>query len=108
MSNPFFVNFSKSTTSEPSKRKVKKTLYVQKNEVTFRPSKIDCQKIAIPLEAIYPLMGESLFFMTINNDLGGGDTAVMYDGLLEAVLRETAERMAEKAAISFRTKRIAQ
>ena len=43
-----------------------------------------------------------------NSKLGGGDTAVMYDGLLEAVLRETAERMAEKAAISFRTKRIAQ
>ncbi len=55
-----------------------------------------------------PSHGQVAFYMYKNNKLGGGDTAVMYDGLLEAVLRETAERMAEKAAISFRTKRIAQ
>lgn len=37
--------------------------------------------------------------MTINNDLSGVETAVMYDGLLRAVLR-TVERRAEEAYLS--------
>ena len=58
-----FANVSK-TIAMPKGAEKNKQLHKTINNllITFQSSKIVCQKIAIPLIAIYPLMGESLFY----------------------------------------------